>query len=310
MLDFQPLAANPISERVEFFGNTVAVGVTWQIWNKPKGKTVAYIMAFGSGGGGGTGVVGLNSASAGGGGGGSSGQTSLILPLTMLPDILYISAPIGGTGAGIATYVSIHPSTTANHVVCIANGGGVGGNAAAGTGGAAGAAGAIATNATMPLGWGYSNLALAGQAGIIGGAAIAGAALTLPLTGLLTTGGTGGGGLPAAAAVGTAGGSFTVPAAPSPYPPQPGGTGGTAGTTPPTLGSNGWMVMNNLFYSYGGTGGGSTHGTATGAGAVQAKGGDGANMGAGGGGMGGALTGSVAAVQSKGGSGYVSIICW
>lgn len=309
MLDYFNLPKNSVADIQEFKGNSVVAGVTWQTWTKPRGVTMCHIFLLGQGGGGGTGVIGANSVSAGGGGGGSGGQTSVTIPAFMLPDTLFISTGATASGNGAASYVSISPNTTANHTVAIANGGGGGGNASAGTGGAAGSAGSIATVGTMPLGWSFANLALAGQAGIIGGAAVAGGALTLPVTGLLVTGGTGGGGLPAAAAAGTNGGAFTVPAAPSQFPPQIGGQGSATATNPADNGSNGWTGMNKLLYSYGGTGGASTHGTATGGGLVQSSGGVG-GYGCGSGGMGGALTGSAAGIVSRGGLGYCLIICW
>jgi len=289
-----------------FSGNSVAVGVSWQEWRKPKNFSFCNIFLLGSGGGGGTGTRAAAGAAGGGGGGGSSGQTNLAIPLYLLPEVLYISVAIGSTSAGFASYVSAMPNSTANHVIAIANGGGVGGNASAGTGGIAGTAGAIATAATMPLGWLLTtSSALAGQAGTAGGTTVAGTALTLPVTGLCVTGGTGGGGLPAGASS-VAGGAFTVPAAPSFFPPQPGGIASTGATVPPGVGSNGIPIQKSGLYWYGGTGGGSTWGAASGAGLVQAAGGRG-GIGCGGGGMGGALTGSTAGIQSIGGDGICII---
>ena len=65
----------------------------------------------------------------------------------------------------------------------------------------------------------------------------------------------------------------------------------------------------NLGYRYGGTGGASTHGTATGAGLVQSNGGVGA-PGCGGGGQGSALTGSTAGIVGWGGLAYAILTCW
>jgi hypothetical protein len=292
-------------------GNTVAAGATWTAWQRQRGESMAYMLLLGSGAGGGTGVVGANSVSAGGGGGGSGGQSRLTIPLFMLPDQLFVSVPYAAAGAGVASYISVAPNNTTNHLLLHAAGGGVGGNAAAGTGGAAGAAASISTIATAPLGGLGDPVYLAGQAGIIGGAAVAGAALTLPVTGLIVTGGTGGGGLPAAAATGTNGGSFTVPAAPGIFAPQSGGIGSATATLAAAPGSDGFMATNlaDLMYFYGGTGGASTHGTATGAGLTQARGGNG-GQGCGGGGMGGALTASAAAAASLGGPGLCIIISW
>jgi hypothetical protein len=303
------LPNSPHFDKYQFNGNSMTAGGNWHTWNKPLGKSRIMMMLIGGGGGGGTGVVGANSTAAGGGGGGSGGMTILEMPLDLLPARLYISVGHSKTGAGLASYVSTQPNTTANHVVAIANGGAVGGNAAGATAGAAGGAGGIATAATMPLGWAFAKLALAGQAGIIGGTTVAGAALTLPVTGLRMTGGTGGGGLPAAAATGTNGGSFTVPASPSYFPAQSGGVGSATATNPADNGRNGFAIPEAGFYHYGGTGGASTHGTATGGGLVQSRGGNG-GIGCGGGGMGGALTGSTAGVASYGGSGLILFYCY
>jgi hypothetical protein len=272
-------------------------------WSKPRGKSMIDILLVGPGGNGGAGAIGANSTAAGGGGGGSGGQTRLTMPLHLLPDTLYLSVMPGGSNT--TSRVSISPTTTANDQLIIANAGGSGGAAAGATAGAAGAAGAIATVATMPLGWAFAT-ALAGQAGIIGGTTVAGGALTLPLTGLLVTGGTGGGGLPAAATAGTNGGLITAAGS---FLGLTGGIGATAATTPAGSGTGGYLPIPNMPYGYGGTGGGSTHGSATGAGLVQSSGGNGA-PGCGGGGSGGALTGSTAGVVGQGGRAFCIITVW
>jgi hypothetical protein len=293
----------------EFRGNT---NVVWAVWQKPRGCTMATMLGLGGGGAGGTGVIGANSVSAGGGGGASGNQTRVTMPLIYLPDVLYVSAPGPAVNAaGAQTSISIAPDTVNNNLILRADGGNKGGNAAAGTGGSGGTAASVNTLTQNPLAATGIHAALAGQAGIIGGGAVSGGTLTIPVTGLVCCGGTGGGGLPAAAATGTNGGSYTVPAAPSQFPPQPGGQGSATATVPADLGAAGIIkIASGLFFSYGGTGGASTHGTATGGGLVQGRGGDGIGWGCGGGGMGGALTGSSAAVQSLGGPGYACIICW
>lgn len=306
-MDTFHLPQGKLFTRLLFVGGSPSAGANWQAVHKPKGVSTIDILLFGQGGSGGTGVVGANSTAAGGGGGASGGQTHVTIPAHLIPDIFYVSCGNrGGAGNGIASYVSIRPNTTANHVIAIANGGGAGGNASGATAGAAGSAGAVATAATMPLGFNFA-FVLAGQAGIIGGTTGNSAALTLPVTGLLVTGGTGGAGLGAGGANGGSSGGFTVPAAPSPFPPQLGVTGTSSATTPPGNGSYGFNnVVQGLQYNYGGTGGASTHGTATGAGLVQARGGQG-GLGCGGGGMGGALTGSTPAVAALGGAGFCII---
>lgn len=288
--------------------NTFTAGGSWRTWQKPRGIRWFSFLLVGAGGGGGSGVVGANSVSAGGGGGGSGGQIGFVINADLLPDILYFSLAIGDAGAGVASRIAIRPDTNSNHCLLLANGGGVGGNAAAGVGGTAGSGATVSTVALAnlsALGVYFNNLA--GQPGIIGGAATNGASLTVPFTGLIVTAGTGGGGLPAAAAAGSNGGNFTVPTGGA-FPAHSGGVGPVVGspTVPPAIGANGYGNFNGMKFNYGGTGGGSTHGTATGAGLVQARGGDGA-PGCGGGGMGGALTGSTPAVVSKGGSAFCLI---
>jgi hypothetical protein len=302
------LPNTPLADVQTFTANSVTASSNFAVWQKPLGKSMCHIFMLGTGGGGGTGVIGANSVSAGGGGGGSGGQTVIMMPMALLPPRLYISVGMGNTavGAGIQTTVSVLPNGLSASVVGIANGGTRGGNAAAGTGGIAGAAGTIALNSAMPLGWAFSLLALAGQIGIVGGAAVAGGALALPTTGLRVTGGTGGGGLPAAAGTGTSGGNITASTAPTFFQGNPGGIGSATATNPADPGRHGFLVPEAGFFFYGGTGGASTHGTATGGGLVQSRGGDGA-IGCGAGGQGGALTGSAAAGASKGGDGLVII---
>lgn len=313
MLDLSHLPVNTGASDVQvFYGSSTAAGNDWITWVKPRGKSMIDILLLGKGGDGGTGVVGANSTAGGGGGGGSGGQTRLTMPLALLPDVLYFSLAGRSATTTLASYVAISPrlaagagAPTVNDTLMIANGGGNGGNASGGTGGAAGAAGAIATAGTMPLGWAFA-LALAGQAGIIGGAAVSGGNLTLPVTGLLVTGGTGGGGLPAAAAAGTSGGNITGAGQ---FPTINGGAGSATATAPAAFGTTGFQPIPKLLYLMGGTGGASTHGTATGAGLAQSTGGDGA-PGCGGGGMGGALTASSAGAVGRGGVALAVVTCW
>ena len=280
-----------------FTGNfTGSVNLTWQTWTKPAGKAYAHIMLIGGGG----------------GGGGSGGVTILEVPLSFLPPRLYIAVPEARTVFTYSTYVALQPSNTnpaPNHILAVANNGGVGGNGSTSAGGIAGNAANVATAAAMPIGWPFVKTVLAGQAGTVGGKS-APTAITLPVTGIRVTGGGGGAGL-AGSGVGVNGAGIAVPASPSYFLNHPGGTGASATTIPPGAGNSGYRIDNGPgghFY-YGGTGGGSTHATATGAGLVQAAGGNG-GIGSGGGGMGAALTGSVPAVQSMGGGGMVIITCY
>lgn len=310
MLDFTHTPTyTPGADVQAFLGDAVAVGTAWKTWLKPRGKTMAHIQLVGAGGNGGTGVVGANSTAAGGAGGQSGAITNLIVPLHHLPDVLFLS--LAGrkptATANFASLLSVAPVNTANNILAFANGGLHGGNASGATGGTVGTAAAIATAANMPLGWPFiTSVCFASQVGTAGGAAVAAAALTLPTTGAFVTGGTGGGGLPAAAATGTNGGNITGAGV---FPTLLGGQGSATATNPAAFGNAGMQPIIGLGYRFGGTGSASTHGTATGGGLVQGRGGDGA-PGCGGGGMGGALTGSTAGTVGFGGQAFAIITCW
>lgn len=301
------LPPGTMARRTVFGPLATAVGVGWVGYDIPPGATMLDILCIAPGGDGGDGVVGAASTAAGGGGGGSGGQTHVVIPASLLPRRIFVSVPAGTGTSGFACQVCIWPENIANYRIAFANGGSAGGNAAGAVAGAAGGAGGVATAANMPLGFLGIVTALAGQAGIIGGTTVAGAALTLPVTGLVVTGGTGGGGLPAAATAGTNGGAFIVPGIF--FPPQPGGIGALLATDPGGRGSNGFNGVNGLFYNYGGTGGGSSHGTAITTGLFGGIGGQG-GIGSGGGGGGGALTGSVQGTGGRGGDGCVIITAW
>ena len=293
--------------RVDYFeGNSTSSGTHWIPWHKPQGCSYVNILLVGRGGAGGTGVVGANSTAAGGGGGASGSQTQVDIPAYLLPDTIYINLPSSSTVATQPAYVSVYPTTTSNHVIAYAASGGNGGNGALAVAGAAGTNGGAANANVMSYGFAYATV-VAGQNGIIGGTTVSAAALTLPLLGLVVTGGGGGGGLPAAATAGTNGSSFTVPGTPSLFPAHAGGQGSATATLPAASGLNGYSNFNKILYGYGGTGGASTHGTATGGGLVQSSGGRGA-PGCGGGGMGGALSGSTPGVQALGGPAFCYIM--
>jgi hypothetical protein len=309
MRDWQHIpTANGNADVQMFVGTATAANTAWRTWQKPRGKTMLSIDLVGAGGNGGTGVIAAAGAAGGGAGGQSGASTRVLIPLHMVPDTLFLS--LAGTKptatANFASVVSIAPTNLVGHVLAFANGGLHGGNASGGTGGTVGTAAAIASNSSMSLGWAFLQSALAAQVGTAGGAAVAAANLGLPSTGAYVTGGTGGGGLPAAG-VGTNGGNITG-GAPL-FPVLLGGVGGSALTTPPTPGNAGMRPIARVMYGYGGTGGGSTHAAAGGAGLVQASGGNGA-PGCGGGGMGGALTGSTAGVVGIGGPAYAILTCW
>jgi hypothetical protein len=112
--------------------------------------------------------------------------------------------------------------------------------------------------------------------------------------------------LVAAATAGSNGGPLNTAGV---FPALNGGFGSGSATTPAASGASGFRPIANLMYFYGGTGGASTHGSATGGGLVQSNGGDGA-YGCGGGGSGAALTGSTPGVVGKGGPAFCIITCW
>jgi hypothetical protein len=319
-LDHFPLHT---SADVQYFSaNSNVVGQVWRPWYRPSGATMLQIILVGAGGGGGDAVAGAASTAAGGGGGGSGGQTIVTIPLMLIPEVLFISLARGNpnntstsAAAGFASYVSLAPgniaATAANNVVAIANAGASGGKSSGATAGPVGTAGALATNATMPVGWAFSKLALAGQAGIIGATTGNGSALTLPTTGLWVTGGTGGGGLPAANNAGGNGGLITGVANFVAVPANiPGGVGGAVTPTAGSAGVAGARRFRDFIYGVGGTGGGGG-GVAAGGGSGGAggNGGDGA-PGCGGGGGGGAFTGQSFGVGGRGGGAFCYMIAW
>jgi hypothetical protein len=89
MLDFSNFPSNTKAD-IQVFN---AGSSTWQ---KPRGKSMAYILCIGAGGAGGSGTIGANGTTAGGGGGGSGGQSTLLIPLSSLPDQLGVFVGYGG----------------------------------------------------------------------------------------------------------------------------------------------------------------------------------------------------------------------
>lgn len=301
MLDLQHLVSSSRAD-VQFFGPTSRnIDTGHLVWNKPRGVSMIYMLAVGAGSAGGDGAVGAASSAAGGGGGGGGGQSTLLIPAIFLPDVLYIMT---GYGVGTAhTKVSIVPqfaTTFANSIVLYAlfsaSPGSPGSGATPGAGAPGGNAAVIASLCLAGLG---RYTLLAGSPGATGGTNV-----PLPTNGVIVTGGAGGAAL--GAGVGANGNQITGTGL---FPTYPGGLGATSTTSPPGQGNQGYAPILNLVYNYGGTGGGATHGTATGAGLVGGRGGDGA-PGCGGGGGGGALTGSTQGIGGRGGPGFVIIIAW
>lgn len=318
MFDAQHLPGNFSNARTWVFigdGQTVAATSSWKTWVKPAGVSWIYIALAGKGGNGGSGAIGANSAAAGGGGGGSGGLTIALLPAWSVPDTLGILVPGSGNFSN-ASYVTLEQygqtiSVNTSAILLIATQGVQGGNASGATAGVAGTAATAGSFASSPLASCGFVTFMAGQAGIVGGVAVSGGALTIPTTGTRLCGGTGGGGLPAAGATGTQGGAVTSALG---FSAVAAAAAQATATSPPNTPDNGIIFQPNKqgvlgLMNYGGMGSGSTHGTATGGGLVQVKGGDGA-PGCGGGGSGGALTGSTAAAGGLGGPGFCIITCW
>lgn len=293
------------SDVQEFTIPSTVTNTQWHTWIKPRGKTMCNIICIGGGGGGGGGFTAAAAAArGGGGGGGSSAVTRVEIPLIFLPDMLYVQVGAGGqgvlsgggtAGSGILSYVAIAPNTTATNVLAVSGavaavGGGTGTGAAVG---AAGTAGTIATIGAMPLA-GLGQFAfIAGQIGIAGGA-VAGAvggAQSIPVTSVITMGGSGGAGTTSAD---FAGGLIT--AITDSYLSQIRPANAAAGSFD---GSGGFMHRAPLF-SFCGLGGGASNA------GVGGKGGMG-GYGSGGGGGGGGTTGGRG---GDGGTGIVIIVCW
>lgn len=278
------------------------------VWKVPRGKSMCFILAIGSGGGGGGGFTNTTGTVRGGGGGGGSGaMTRLMIPVMFLPNALYLKVAYGGRGGtagggggtnGEISYVLTDPAGAGTIAFTVLQSGGVaagGGTGGSGAGSAAGgAAGTLIAAGSCPFANFGTFISIAGKVGAAGGAVggAAGSANAL-LTANPLNGGAGGGTTPAAN-TNFAGGDQT----------GAGGfntiTGGVAGGNPGNGAGGPWQL--NPFVSYGGAGGG----TGGAAGQVGGNGGD-AGIGSGGGGGGGGVTGGAG---GRGGDGRVWIVCW
>jgi len=305
MLDTSHLPAPTNGDSQIFTTPSTVNNVQWMTWRKPRGVSMVNIFCIGGGGGGGGGFTGIaGSARGGGGGGGSSGVTRVLVPASLLPDVLYIQVGAGGTGVGsgggaasngVLSYVAIFPNNAAVNVIAVsgltpASGGGTGTAAAVGGGGAASGSALIGI---MPLaGLGFFNF-IVGQSGVAGGAVTGGngVAQAIPITSAVCTGGSGGAGT---TAVDFAGGAFT--AIPNSYLSE------QRPATPATgsFDGSGGVQLWKPFFSFGGVGGSSSNV------GIGGYGGNGAR-GAGGGGGGGGTTGGKG---GEGGDGIVIITCW
>ena len=320
MLDFNDILSTPNLNVQTFIGQaqTTAGAATgeWKTWVKPRGVKFVYMIAVGGAASGGC-ALNSGTRSGGGPGGGSGAQSTLFIPATFLPDILYIQAGLGGAQpatlvsaavgvAGTITYVSVEPWNTlaAASTVLFASPGTATTAATTTTGGTGGTAAVIATIANMPVaGRGFYQF-FAGSAGSAGGPNNGvGSAQTYPTSGLMVMGGSGGGGQQA----GTSnfdGGAILGVGFGDNYPTIAGGTAAVT-STPAGAGSGGTMLK--PFQYTGGTGGGGSSNTA---GGVAGAGGNGA-PGCGGGGAGGSnTTVNTLARPGDGGPGFVYIYSW
>ena len=278
-----PLAQRAIQvDEFSAGGYTQTASGGYETYKIPSGATFLYVVLVGSAGKGGDPVPGA--AIAGGGGGGSSSITKGILPVFLLPQVLYVAVPAQTiTGNGLDAKILIRPSTSADDCIISAPGGGQG--ASAGTAGSAGtgfSSGSGKWSGTLAL-W-VSQVGAAGGAGSTTNGAAVTALATLPLTG-----GGGGGG----SSAGT-GGNITGAG------PFPTISGGASGLNP----GKGGMMLRQPFGGVGGSGGGGSNAAGTGAN----FGGPGA-IGCGGGGGGNAASGTAGA-SGKGGPGYCLIVAF
>ena len=316
MLDFFNLPNNVKSDQQIFYGNSTTAGASWYEWVKPRGISMVNIFMLGGGGGAGNGPNGSQPGA--GGGGASSNQYNFLFLASSIPDVLYFSVGIGGSppaaaGAatsGITSYASVYPNIITGHLLGIASGGGGGSGFSSYAGGNPTAADNIIAAPLAGLGMNLcaaatGNISLTGQAGTVGGATT----FALPVTGLIVTGGSGGGNGTAAtpAASGTAASSIpsTVTGI---FPTLLGGTNGTAvvGSINAGNGSNG-IKLPGLNYFYGGTGGGGGGSTGVSPFGAGGRGGDGYYGCGGGGGGGGAGTSGAGGPGGSGGPGIVIV---
>jgi hypothetical protein len=307
-----------------FFSNgTLPASQGWQIWQKPRGISMVYMITISGGGGGGGGFnrPGGTGDAGGGGSGGCSGITPMMMPAIFLPDQLYIFAGNGGIGgssgvagtAGALSIISLGNGTATagatipNLILQSGQAGPTGGGAGTGAaGGAAGVAGTVSTfTTTGPLGkLGFftstgtnTNNGYAGIAGIIGGSpSQTGFTISTTWNVLPLSPGASGAGVNSPTN-GFLGGGINLQV--QTYGPE---------VTYQSIAGGGSVILDGSsgissfkpFFQTGGTGGSSS---------VSGTGGKGGNggIGCGGGGGGAGVTGGKG---GDGGSGMVAMICW
>jgi hypothetical protein len=303
-----------VREKIQIFYYISDSTNGWQTWQRPRGATMAMFITISGGAGGGGGCSGIAGSARGGGGGGNGGNIGRsVVPLFLLPDVLYIQVGAPGLGgaadtdgnSGTMSGVCVVPTFDTNYANLIsvsAGGGSFPGSPAAGgrkgtatAGGLAGGGGSTATGTNMrraTIGILQGNNQTAGGTGGAHTGAVGG---NVPFTG--TPGGLwypcGGGGGAGTQSADFAGGGYATQ---NGYleefkPPAP-----AAGSND---GSPGTFTL-RPFLMYGGCGGSSSN---TGVGGNGGR----ATIGAGGGGGGGGTTGGRG---GDGGEGMVIIQCW
>ena len=275
----------PLAQRAiqvdEFHGpiTTAVVENNFQRYVIPAGATFLYVVLVGHGGFGGTPEV--VAGVTGGGGGGSGAIAKALLPVMLLPQVLYVLLPVSPSNGSPG--ISIRPDTITTNRIIYCGGGG-----SADSSGVGGAQGGAMTSSQAR--WAGTLALWTSQAGAAGGAGSTtnGAAVTALAT-LPLSGGGGGGG----SSAGT-GGDVTGAG------PFPTITGGASGANPGRAG----MMLRQPFGGVGGSGGGGVNAAGTG----LNFGGAGA-IGCGGGGGGNAASGTPGA-GGKGGPGYCLIVAF
>lgn len=284
------------------------------VWSRPADCKFLFILCIGAGGGGGGGYsasVGFSAGSGGGGGGGTI--TSALIPAVHLPQTLYISPGLGGTGSpslalnttgalgstGGTSYVFTddpdnNPNLGVDNFIVIQAAGGAGGSGGASNNGTGGSeAGSIFTYETTPY-WSNSGLVNArGKAGGFGGGATN---IETPHASFnsIVTGGGGGGGITAAGLAYNGKGIDASAIIPGLI---------IGGGVPGSKAPSGVYIRKPLFFTGGAGGAGSATNPAW-------AGGDGA-YGSGGGGGGGCNAGvnNSGGTGGKGGDGFIMIVC-
>lgn len=267
----------------------------WQLWEKPRGSSMLYILALGAGGPGGNGFTrAAGNAGGGGAGGGGASSSKVLIPAFALPDRLYIQVGVGGNpgAAGGSSYVSArHGSIVAADLVALGGGGAAGSNGASNSAGAAGSgAGAPSLNSMVLPDAGIFITNVGGN-GTNGGSQIgANGGANFALSGRIISGGAGGGGTTSGD---FAGGNITgagwIPTI----------SGGAAGSHD---GNAGAILMPGAYplALTGGSGGGASNTLPGGNGGIGA-------FGCGGGGGGAGTTGGAG---GRGGDGLIIMISW